>query len=288
MDFLDHDMKPLFCIDVTLDKNNEIVNGSEFITRTASKQKIEEYENKQKDLEQTVEKSKLPLVLRIIKYLCGLFFLMGLATSAKAGFETALKNAPILAMSEALCGILWIILHFVSKGKEKKVLKEENAEQQSKEIDEDFKNIHNELNVPDDAAEIDVLLFKYKMKNGKINPYLSGLQTTAYINMSVKLYETKDELHIADLGNVYSFAKSELKVITTVNKRISVPTWNKDEDPRKGSFKRYKMTVNDIGNVFFKPYYILEIEHGSQIFGIYFPCYELEIVEHLTGLKAEI
>ena len=43
MEFSDHDMKPIFCIDVTLDKKNEIVNGSEFITRTASKQKIEEY-----------------------------------------------------------------------------------------------------------------------------------------------------------------------------------------------------------------------------------------------------
>ena len=288
MEFSDLDMKPIFCIDVTLDKKNEIVNGSEFITRTASKQKIEEYENKQEDLEQTVEKSKLPLLLRIIKYLCGLFFLMVLAASAKAGFETALRNAPIMVMSGALCGILWIILHFASKAKEKKVLKEEDAERQSKEIHEDFKNIHNELNVPDDAAEVDVLLFKYKMKNGKIRPYLSGLQTTAYMNVSVKMYETNDALHIADLENVYSFAKSELKVITTVNKRISVPTWNKDEDPRRGSFKRYKMTVNNIGNVFFKPYYILEIEHESQIFGIYFPCYELEIFEHLTGLKAEI
>jgi hypothetical protein len=288
MKFSDYGMKPIFCIDVTFDKKNEIVNGSEFITRTASKQKIEEYENKQEDLEQTVEKSKLPLLLRIIKYLCGLLFWIVLAASVKAGFETALKNAPILVMSGALCGILWIILHFVSKGKEKKVLKEENVEQQSKEIHEDFKSICNELNVPDDAAEVDVLLFRYKIKNGKISPYASVLQTSAYINTSVKMYETNDELHIADLENVYSFAKSELKAITTVNKRISVPTWNKDEDPRRGSFKRYKMTVNNIGNVFFKPYYILEIEHESQIFGIYFPCYELEIFERLTGLKAEI
>ena len=288
MEFSDHDMKPIFCIDVTLDKKNEIVNGSEFITRTASKQKIEEYENKQEDFEQTVKKSKLPMWLRIIKYLCCLLFWIVLAASVKAGFETALKNGPILVVSGALCGILWIILHFASKAKEKKVLKEEDAERQSKEIYEDFKNIHNELNVPDDAAEVDVLLFKYKMKNGKIRPYVSGLQTTAYINVSVKMYETNDALHIADLENVYSFAKSELKVITTVNKRISVPTWNKDEDPRKGRFKCHKMTVSNIGNVFFKPYYILEIEHESQIFGIYFPCYELEIFEHLTGLKAEI
>lgn len=288
MKFSDYGMKPIFCIDVTFDKKNEIVNGSEFITRTASKQKIEEYENKQEDLEQAVEKSKLPLWLGIIKYLCGLFFLIVLAASAKAGLDTALRNAPILVMSGALCGILWIILHLVSKVKEKKVLKEENVEQQSKEIHEDFKSICNELNVPDDAAEVDVLLFKYKMKNGKISLYTSGLQTTAYINTSVKMYETNDELHIADLEHVYSFAKSELKAITTVNKRISVPAWNKDEDPRMGSFKRYKMTVNNMGDVFFKPYYILEIEHESQIFGIYFPCYELEIFEHLTGLKAEI
>ena len=287
MEFSSYNMKPIFCIAVTLDKNNETVNGSEFISRTASKQKIEECENKQEDLEQAVEKSKLPLWLRIVKYLCGLFFLIVAASSVKAGIGTALKNAPLLVIGALLCGVLWMILQFASKVKEKKVLKEENAEQQSKEIYEDFKNIYNELNVPDDAAEVDVLLFRYKIKNGKISPYASVLQTSAYINTSVKMYEANDELHIADLENVYSFAKSELKAITTVNKRISVPTWNKDEDPRKGDFKRYKMTVNNMGDVFFKPYYILELEHDSQIFGIYFPCYELEILESLTGLKAE-
>ena len=287
MEFSSYNMKPIFCIDVTLDKNNETVNGSEFISRTASKQKIEECENKQEDLEQAVEKSKLPLWLRIVKYLCGLFFLIVAASSVKAGIGTALKNAPLLVIGALLCGVLWMILQFASKVKEKKVLKEENAEQQSKEIYEDFKNIYNELNVPDDAAEVDVLLFRYKIKNGKISPYASVLQTSAYINTSVKMYEANDELHIADLENVYSFAKSELKAITTVNKRISVPTWNKDEDPRKGDFKRYKMTVNNMGDVVFKPFYILELEHDSQIFGIYFPCYELEILESLTGLKAE-
>ena len=287
MEFSSYNMKPIFCIDVTLDKNNETVNGSEFISRTASKQKIEECENKQEDLEQALEKSKLPLWLRIVKYLCGLFFLIVAASSVKAGIGTALRNAPLLVIGALLCGVLWMILQFASKVKEKKVLKEENAEQQSKEIYEDFKNIYNELNVPDDAAEVDVLLFRYKIKNGKISPYASVLQTSAYINTSVKMYEANDELHIADLENVYSFAKSELKAITTVNKRISVPTWNKDEDPRKGDFKRYKMTVNNMGDVFFKPYYILELEHDSQIFGIYFPCYELEILESLTGLKAE-
>ena len=48
------------------------------------------------------------------------------------------------------------------------------------------------------------------------------------------------------------------------------------------------MTVNKFGNVFFKPYYILEIEKDNQTFGIYFPCYELDAIEKLTGLTAVV
>jgi len=80
---------------------------------------------------------------------------------------------------------------------------------------------------------------------------------------------------------------AELKGIKTVNKRIGIISWNKEEDPRKGEYKKYKMTVNDMGNVFFKPYHILEIERDGQSFGLYFPCYELEVLEELTGLRAE-
>ena len=59
-------MKPIFCIDITNDKNNESVNGAEFITRSATKQKVDDFEDKVDDFEEIIEKSKLPLWLRII------------------------------------------------------------------------------------------------------------------------------------------------------------------------------------------------------------------------------
>ena len=276
---------PLFCIDVTSDKNSDRVNGSEFISRTASIETMEEYENKQERLEQTVEKSKLPIWLQILKFVCGIFFLIILASTVKAGLDTALKNAPILVLVGAVCGIIWLVLYIVSKIKEKKVFTQENAEQQSEEIDEDVKSIRCELDVPSNAVDVDVLGFRYKLKKGEIQPQHIGLQTSAYINVNVKIYATSDELHIADLQNVYSFDRSEISGIRMVNKRISVPSWNKEEDPRKGIFKPYKMTVNNTGDVFFKPYYILEIYHGGKLFGLYFPCYELETFKKLTGLN---
>jgi hypothetical protein len=100
------------------------------------------------------------------------------------------------------------------------------------------------------------------------------------------MYATLDEVYIADLENVYSFKKSEIKALTTVNKRISVSNWNKREDPRMGIYIPYKMTVNNLGDIFMKPYYILEIEREGQAYGIYFPCYEIKTVEFLSGLKA--
>ena len=280
-------MTPIFGVDITSDKHNETINGSEFITRTASKAKLEEYESKQEGLEQTLEKSRIPLWLQIVKALSGLYFLIVLAATAKAGFEKALQNAPGLLISAAVCGLLWLILQVVSKGKEKKVLKDEDAEQQTKELHADFASIHEELEVPGDAVDVDILAFRYKQKNGEIRPHASGLQTTPYVNVNVKMYATADEVCLADLESVYTIPKFEIRGITTVGKRISVPSWNKDEDPRSGVYKPYKMTVSNMGDVFFKPYHILEICHEGQTFGLYFPCYELETVEKITGVRAE-
>lgn len=287
MDFSPQDMKPIFCIDLTDNEDNEVINGAEFITRTAPKENIEAFERGHEALLQTIKKSKLPTWLQFIRPICGGFFALVLIACIKVGFPTAFQNAPILPIVGALCGVLWIALHVFSKIKEKRMLQEGTAERQSKHILQEIQSIHTEMGVPADAVEVDVLTFAYQTVEGEICPQTVSLQTTPYLNVTVKMYATPDSVHIADLENVYSFDRSSLKAITTVKKRISVPTWNKDEDPRKGSFKPYKMTVNSMGDIYFKPYHILEIEQNGQHFGLYFPCYELENVENLTGLKAE-
>ena len=47
------------------------------------------------------------------------------------------------------------------------------------------------------------------------------------------------------------------------------------------------MTANQFGQVFSKPYHVLEFEAGEEEWGIYFPCYELPTFKKLTGLDAE-
>ena len=65
---------------------------------------------------------------------------------------------------------------------------------------------------------------------------------------------------------------------------VCLPNWYKELVPQD---KAYKLTVNNLGWVITRKYYILTVEHAGQEWGIYFPCYELSAIESLTGIKAE-
>ena len=112
-------------------------------------------------------------------------------------------------------------------------------------------------------------------------------QTIVYYNVDIKAYATEEGLHLADLEHVYTFKPSELVGIKTVHKRIVIPLWNKEEGVNEGTYKPYKITPLNTGDFSFKNHHILEIEREGERYGVYFPCYELDIFERLTGLKAE-
>ena len=80
-------MKPIFAVDISVDKKNEKINGDEFIIKTAEKHSTQIYEERQEKLEESVEATKLPLWLRIIQYACGFFGLIVAASTIKAGFS---------------------------------------------------------------------------------------------------------------------------------------------------------------------------------------------------------
>ena len=125
-------MKPIFAIDVTTDKKNDKINGEEFVTRSISAEVQENFEEKTKNFEESIQKSELPAWLSIIKFLCGLFAVIVIAAIIRSLPDTSLaqmfKNASWLIISGAVCGIAWVVLQIISKKKEKTVLAEENIE----------------------------------------------------------------------------------------------------------------------------------------------------------------
>lgn len=287
-------MKPFLGIDLTLDKNNEEFNGKEFLVASASPVLSQALENSVENAEQTLEKSKLPLPLRIAKWgscIVGLSITAGALKAAAGDEELTLsamyQAAPWLFWLAGVCLLLWAYLAYKSKRKETEVLEGEEGTQTLAHLDDTCDAIYADLDVPSDAATADVLWFYYKEKDGKVKITEKGLQVATFANPEMRVYTDAENLYLADLEGKYAFSLSNFKAIHTVKKSATILSWNKEEDMRKGEYKPYKLSEDDCGVVTCKSYHILEWEKDGESWGIYVPCYELPIFERFIGLSAE-
>ena len=283
-------MKPVFAIDITENKKNEKINAGPFAAKKLSDETQRKLNALQGEAKETVKSSSLPTALSIIKWIAGAAALvvgLGLLKGlAKTDIAVAYKNAPALFYIVPACAIIWLVLQLIASARKKQTMDTEQVKKMGEEWENVCRVARKELGVPENAVSADILSFRYKLKNGEPVPSTVGMMMTPFVNTEISLYTENGALMIADGENAWAFPASELRAIRTVNKAVLIPEWHKEDGPREGNFKQFKLTPNQYG-VSVKPYHILEIEHGGESWGIWFPCYELPVFEYLTGLKAE-
>ena len=283
-------MKPFWCIDVTKNKKNDVNNGEKLCIARASSQNADALNESRERAEELIEEAKLPLPMRLLRVISGFIALIIgggiLGATLEIGIAQAYSNSPELFWLFFGSIILWGIIMLATKKKEKTVLNEEKVDSMVDEIKSNVTELYTELNVPDDASTVDLILFRYKLKNGEIKPDAMALMPTAYINVEARIFVRDAALCISDVETLYAIPLDSIRCIRRIDKRISVPNWNKEEGFKEGKYKQYKMTANNMGCIFFKPYYILEFEHNGEEWGLYFPPYDLAEYERVTGIRA--
>lgn len=281
-------MKPIFGFDITEDKNNDKSYAELFKSKSLSEDTASELEQKRDSLETTINKSRLPIIPRVIMWVGAFYVLMvfGAFLKADISFNEAMRNAPIMFICGFVALIVSSVIFIIGRHKKNKVLEEDNADEKIKDLDGVSDRAFSELGVPANAIPTDILVFRYTVKDGSPKPKTGAFDSTPYLNFEMQAYLSNYNLCLADVENVYSFPLESLRRITTVKKRYIVPSWNKEEKYNKGIYKQYKIGLNQYGYSC-KPYYILELEKDGETYGIYFPCYELPTFEALTLLHAE-
>lgn len=277
-------MKPFLGIDLTLNKKNEQFNGDEFLVQKPSSALSKSLEASTDKAEKTIENSKLPLPLRIVQFICGIAALLIASSILKAdvSLTEGYHNAPGLFWAAGVCAVLWLILWLCSKQKAKTILDTDESTQTFSHLDGVANAVYAELAVPDDAKDIDVLSFFYKIKDGEIKVQEKGMQVFQYFNPEFKIFSDEGNLYLANLEGKYAFPLSSIVKMHTVKKHIRIAGWNKDEKFNNGIYKQYKLTTDNYGCIHCKQYYILEINHQGDSYGIYIPCYELPVLEEYT------
>ena len=287
-------MIPFMGRNVTTNKNNEEFDGNQFLKQTPAQDMAESWENTFEEVLEVAEEAKLPLYLRIIRFISGFCAAVGLIMVVEviAGedgltFAKAYQNAGFLFWTAGIGAVVWCILFIMGNRKAKEISESQGAYTASK-METISRNILFELGVPvEESKEVDVLSFRYKMNNDKLKVVEKFPEITPYYNLIFNIYKDEENLYLANMDGKYQFPLSTLKAIKTIKKSIAIPSWNKDVPPNKGEYKKYKLTVDQYDCIHIKPYHILELEHQGELWGIYFPSYELPIFEALTGLTAE-
>ncbi|MBP3691856.1 MAG: hypothetical protein J6I80_01280 [Clostridia bacterium] len=287
-------MIPVFGIDVTENKENDQWNAQVFLAAKPSDE-LKQSLDKESDIafDTVFKKVELPLVFRILQWIFGLAGLCITMACARTVLEDDISIKQIYAQLPWLFWlagasiVIWAVITFFAKRKEKAVMESDEREQNISRIDSLSTSIYAELGVSEETDEVDVLSFEYKIKDGEIKPYKKALEDMVYTNYCFNIFADDENVYLASLDGKFKFARTSLKTIHKINKKIMFFPWNKDEDYNKGEYKKYKMHEGEMLNIYAKGYYVLEFERNGESWGIYFPEYELETFEELTGLKAE-
>ncbi len=287
------DIKPVFAINVTENKNNDVSNAEEFLCQRISQVNKESLDKVSEENNDVLKKASLPLPLKVLMYASMIVSIICLRVYLNLKFDgmsagELWNKAPALFIAFGVSVVILFTVLFFGKKKREKVLNSEENEIVSSRVDVVCRNIYAELGVEEQTPEVDVFDFKYKVKKNGLTFVADKMSQANVMNYPYKFYVSDDCLYLVSLEAKYRIPLTKTKGILKVNKRAVIPKfmWNKDVPFNSEYYKQFKIGCND-NYILIKPYYILCFEHNGEEWGIYFPSYELPVFEKLTGLKAE-
>ena len=240
--------------------------------------------NIQQELQQ--KKMSLPLPLSIIRLIAGFVAMITVVGILRADvtISEAFANAPWAFYSAAISGIVFGVLQVYEILKKKKHTKSEEFKEFVNESEEAVRMAKEQLGIPSSAPMLDVFVYVYKYKKGKDVP-VSGF--AKYNTVECYLYQNESKIFLADITMVLGFNKCDFVKIEKITKKVTSQGWNKEQAINSEKYKRFKLTQNQYGTVFFKYHYSLQITHDGAIYEILIPPYEVALIAKLLDLPYE-
>ena len=272
-------MKPFMGLDLTENKKNTQRNGEEFLVQKPSTVTLEAFKKTAVDLETDMKKQITPvwvIVTQLILFLLAMLVIAGILgrSSLRPGIKNIILLAPFLA--------IW----WYSRKKEKKQEKglREAYQKAGSAHREPTLNMLKELDVPDHAILVDVFICSYKYCSRNSGAKELSPKDVALLDMWA--FADDRELYLVNSGWKFAFPLAQMTAIHPVNKKINLFVPQKERNLRKDEWETSQVLIETAVYTTVKEYYVLEFIHNGEQWGIYFPNYELEAFESLTGLSA--
>ena len=286
-------MKPIFCTDITVNRNNTEINGTEFITSSISEEKRAEMDARADELQRMISQARLPgwmVTLRSIAGFASLIMAMNLMNVVlDKGFTALFAQDQIMGTTICLCAVAaWFYLNRLGRMKVQSMENDPQIKTKNNELEIEIALMMYEMGVPANAKSMDILVFNYKTKDGEIIPTTPMMMPSIFMNFECKVYSDGDTICLADSDSVYTFNKSDIKMLRKVDSKATVYSWNKQDNPTDPKYAACGLSLNKMGMATADCYYVVEIEKNREIFGLYVPGYEAEILREVFGFETAL
>ncbi len=271
-------MKPFMGIDLTVNRKNTQRNGTEFLIQKVSSTTLENLKKVDSSLETNVKKQLTPIWLLLTQFALFMLAMLGLAyilgrSSLSQGYRNIIFLVPILA--------IW----WYTKRKEKR---SENGLQEAyhtaaSESIEPLFNMLSELEVPDHAVLVEILTFSYK-KRGSVS-VAKEIIPRDITNPAAWAFTDDRYLYLANSDGKFAFPLAQMTAIYPIHKKVNLFVPQVKRNLRRDELEATQELVQPVAYTTEKMYYVLAFMHNGEQWGIYFPSYELNAFQSLTGLS---
>ncbi len=265
-------------------------NGDELVVKKVSRASINRV-NKLCDEENEYKRKKvyIPGFLYGVEMVALFIAFLG-ALSLVMGFLDGMVSLDdfewrIVILVTILSGIILVGVFGYERIREINYEKSDICAEYNARIENMFDSMYLEMGVPIDAPYVDFLRFEYKLKGAKVVPVQIAKYSELFNICDFKFYSDKKKLYMASDEEVYAIDIANIKSITKVDEKIYLSvTENQKETIAK--FKKNNVKGR-FGSYKIESYYIMKFEHKGDLWGLYYPWYELPVIEELTGIKAQ-
>lgn len=231
--------------------------------------------------EKIIMDAELPGWLSFLKWLGEIVFFIMVGGFAKSGASLEnIYNPPGMFWAAVIGGLVWLVLWLVEKHRKRSLStsKERSAIRQW--TKKALQACHDALDVPENAAEVDVLAMHYRQRDGEIKPVKSGGE---FSNTPVYMWRKGDALCIADASVRMEIPLSCMTGLASRRGTVRLDDWNK-----RRSWRQYKAQGVYAGKqgIFVKSYCILSMQYRGETYQLWLPGHEKDIIEKLTGCQA--
>lgn len=285
-------MKNLFSLNVKTQEKTY----TPFVTRSVSAETSSQQEAFDDKLTKSKKASDLPLWLQVIQLLCllgAVCIFLGLLRafgenehdeSFSQMWARFVSNGAItMIIVGVICLAVFIVLFVWGRLRAKKVQASPEYQSAMEEREKLQTDSYKELDVPDNAEELDVFCYPFKYTRKGKEKWGNGL--SQYVAIRVKIFKDDDNLYFADTSEVIKIPVTAVRAVNSINKRLGFLGWNKAAKPNSPEYKPYKITANNMGVLFVKWCFFVNLILDGEEYEIIIPPYENEILRKYVDLE---